>query len=337
MIDTRFYFSKSPYSIIEIAKHIECELVAGPLASKDLSISNITTLELAESSDLTFLSNKKYENAFRMTRAGACIISNDYNGTLPQNTQLLKSNNPYLAYAKAIDLFYDILKPEAGDAIHSSVKLGKNCRIGHNVVIESGVEIGDNARIGAGTFIGHGVKVGNNARIDSNVSIGYSIIGNDVVILPGARIGQDGFGFATSNGKHRKILHVGRVLIGNDVEIGANTTIDRGGILDTVISDGCRIDNLVQIGHNVYIGKGSIIVAQVGIAGSSKVGKYCALGGQVGVSGHVNIADKVQVAGQGGIIQDVTESGIILGGSPAVPIKDWHRQSIFLRNLSGKK
>ncbi len=335
MIDTRFYINKAPHSLFEIAKLIDCDFASAH--HEDIKISNITTLELAESSDLTFFSNKKYEKAFYATRAGACIVDKTYKDTTQANTILLISKNPYMSYAKAIDLFYEAIKPKKGDAIHSSVKIGKNCNIGYNVVIESGVEIGDNATIGAHSFIGHGVKIGDRARVDSGVTINYSIIGDDVVILPGARIGQDGFGFATHHGKHHKIFHAGRVLIGNDVEVGANTTIDRGGILDTIISDGCRIDNLVQIGHNVYLGKGSIIVAQAGIAGSSVIGNYCALGGQVGIAGHLKIADGVQIAGQGGAIQDITTPGVVLGGTPAVPIKDWHRQSIFLKNLSGKK
>jgi UDP-3-O-[3-hydroxymyristoyl] glucosamine N-acyltransferase len=354
VIDERFYTNKGPLPLTKIAKHLECELVAPNIASKEIEIANITTLELAQSSDLTFLSNKKYEKAFKHTKAGACLVNNNYAGEVPENTWLLKSDNPYLAYAKAIDMFYTslgldpkdsgnsrdpLIKSEenAGKMIDPTALIGFGCKIGHNVVIEAGAQIGDNAVIGAFTFIGRGVKIGNNARIDSHVAISYSIIGDDVVILPGARIGQDGFGFATAGGRHRKIFHVGRVIIGDDVEIGANTTIDRGGILDTVISDGCRIDNLVQIGHNVFIGKGSIVVAQVGIAGSSKIGSYCALGGQVGVSGHVQIADRVQIAGQGGVIQDITEPGSILGGSPTVPIMDWHRQSIFLKKMSGKK
>lgn len=375
VIDQRFYKKKSSYSIAAISESLECELVqpsSGAGDPKGIIISDIAPIESATLSDLTFFSNPKYEKAFRSTKAGLCIVAKHYNGQVPENTWLLKSDNPYYTYALAIDLFYE---PLAGESIYSislgrseaqirgsqetkkdvdnlhetlgssprevsldpSVKIGKNCKIGLYCVIAAGVEIGDNAQIGAGCFIGYGVKIGNNARIDAGVSISYSIIGDDVVILPGARIGQDGFGFATKAGRHRKIFHIGRVLIGNDVEIGANTTIDRGSMQDTVIGDGVRIDNLVQIGHNVHIGKGSIIVSQVGIAGSSKIGNYCALGGQVGVSGHITIADQVQIVAQSGLLKDVEEVGSVVAGTPAVPVKDWHRQTIFLKKAIGKK
>jgi UDP-3-O-[3-hydroxymyristoyl] glucosamine N-acyltransferase len=250
---------------------------------------------------------------------------------------LLRAHNPYYAYAKALDLFYSSAKQITPQIMPSayvspSVKIGKNCYIGHNVIIEDEVEIGDESVIASGTIIDFGVKIGCRARIDSNVSISHAIIGDDVVILPGARIGQDGFGFATEKGVHKKIYHIGRVLIGNDVEIGANSCIDRGSMNDTIIEDLCRIDNLVQIGHNAHIKKGVILVSQVGIAGSSIIGSYCALGGQVGVAGHITIADGVQIAGQGGVIQNIKEPGV-MAGTPAVPIRDWHRQTIIMKKL----
>ena len=221
--------------------------------------------------------------------------------------------------------------------IHENAKIGKNVTILDGVSIEDDVEIGDNSTIEQNTVIKHGVKIGKNAKIASNVSIRYSIIGDDVVILDGAKIGQDGFGFATEKGVHYRIFHFGKVIIGNDVEIGANTTIDRGSSSDTVIEDCCRIDNLVQIGHNVKIEKGSILVGQVGIAGSTRIGKYCVLGGQVGIAGHLSIADMTTIAAQSGIVKNVDTKGQVLGGMPAVPIKDWHKQSILLKNMVNKK
>lgn len=339
MIDERFYKKKSSYSLSAISKALECELVPPPSGTgspEDIMISDIAPIESANLPDLTFLSNPKYEKSFHSTKAGLCIVSKNYTGQVPINTWLLKSDNPYHTYALAIDLFYEPLASYQNTAIDPSAKIGKNRKIGLYCVIAAGVEIGDNAQIGSGSFIGHGVRIGNNARIDSGVSISYSIIGDDVVILPGARMGQDGFGFSTKAGKHRKIFHIGRVLIGDDVEIGANTTIDRGSMQDTMIGDGVRIDNLVQIGHNVHIGKGSIIVSQVGIAGSSKIGNYCALGGQVGISGHITIADQVQIVAQSGLLKDVNDVGSVVAGTPAMPVKDWHRQTIFLKKAIGK-
>lgn len=315
----------------EIADYLGCEL----FLPKEVMIENIAAIESAESSELAFLNNDKYAKLLLSSSAGAVIVKK---GIELERSNLILSDNPYYSYAKAIELFYAPYPAKTNNhAIDSSAKIGKNAIIGHHVVIEEGVEIGDNVEIASGVFIGRGVKIGDNAKIGHNVTINYSIIGDNVVILPGARIGQDGFGFATEKGKHYKIFHLGRVIIGSDVEIGANSTIDRGSLQDTIISDGVRIDNLVQVGHNVQIGKGSIIVAQVGIAGSSKVGNYCALGGQVGVSGHITIADRVQVAGQGGVIQDIKEEGIVLGGTPTVPLKDWHKQSIILKNLVKNK
>lgn len=340
MIDEHFYKKKSSYSIFAISEALKCELLPPPSSAgnpEDIIISDVSSIESANQFELAFLSNPKYEKLFHNTKAGLCIINKNYTGEVPENTWLLKSDNPYHTYALAIDLFYEPLINPQSAAIDPTAKIGKNSQIGHYCVIEAGVEIGYNAQIGAGTFIGHGVKIGNNVRIDSGVSISYSIIGDDVVILPGARIGQDGFGFATKAGKHCKIFHIGRVLIGDDVEIGANTTIDRGSMQDTVIGDGVRIDNLVQIAHNVHIGKGSIIVAQVGIAGSSKIGNYCALGGQVGVSGHITIADQVQVVAQSGLVKDIEERAVVVAGTPAVPVKDWHRQTIFLKKAIGRK
>lgn len=331
MIDKRFYITKPPKSIHQIAEALGCELVL----NHEVMIENIAPIESAGPLDLAFLSNDKYAKLLSSSSAGAIIVKK---GLEVPGSNFILSDNPYYSYAKAIELFYCPYPAKSSThAIDPSAKIGKNAIIGHNVVIEEDVEIGDNARIASGVSIGRGVKIGNNARIDHAVTISYSIIGDNVVILPGARIGQDGFGFATEKGKHCKIFHLGRVVIGNDVEIGANSTIDRGSLQDTIISDGVRIDNLVQIGHNVHIGKGSIIVAQAGVAGSSKIGSYCALGGQVGVSGHITIADRVQVAGQGGVIQDVKEEGVILGGTPAVLLKDWHKQSITLKNLVKNK
>lgn len=339
MLDKRFHKISKPLRLGIIAKAIGCELDS---AYEHLEIECIKPLDEAKSGSLTFLSNKKYLAQFKETKAIACIVPLDLADTQVSNAVLLRSKNPYYAYAKALDLFYSPAKnysPKISPSayIAETAIIGKNCYIGHNVVIEDNVVIGDDCIIEAGTFIDYDVVIGNRAKIYSNVSISFAIIGDDAVILAGARIGQDGFGFASLSGVHHKIYHSGIVRIGNDVEIGANTTIDRGSLNDTIIDDLCRIDNLVQIGHNVQIGKGSIIVAQVGIAGSSKVGRYCALGGQVGVSGHLTIADKVQIAGQGGVIQNITQEGAILGGTPTVPLRDWHKQSVIMKKLTRDK
>lgn len=335
MSERFFYTNSGPHTLQEIATIIECEF---PKDTENKKFYEIKSLSEANSSELSFLSNKKYIQEYKVTNAGACIVPYDFEDIFAKdNIILLRARNPYYAYAKTLDLFYSKARNFRAQIMPSayvspSAKIGKNCYIGHNVVIEDEVEIGDDSIIESGTFIDFGVKIGCRARIDSNVSISHTLIGDNVVILPGVRIGQDGFGFATEKGIHKKIYHIGRVIIGNDVEIGANSCIDRGSLNDTVIEDLCRIDNLVQIGHNAHIKKGAILVAQVGIAGSSTIGSYCALGGQVGVAGHITIADGVQIAGQGGVIQDIKERGI-MGGTPAVPIRDWHKQSIIMKKL----
>lgn len=337
MINSRFYKKSAPYKLSEIVKLIDTEIVY----SNDLLIHNVKSLEEADVGDISFLIHNKYIMQFQSTKASCCIVPENFLHESNNGTILLKTKNPYFAYAKLVDLFYSKAKTYPNKIMPSayisdSATIGSNCYIGYNVVIEDHVIIGDNCIIESGTSIDFGVVIGNRALIYSNVSVSYSIIGDDVVILSGARIGQDGFGFATDKGMHKKILHTGIVKIGNNVEIGSNTTIDRGSIHDTIIEDFCRIDNLVQIGHNAIIGRGSVIVAQAGIAGSTKVGAYCALGGQSGISGHIVLGDKVQVAAQSGVIKDV-ELETTVGGYPAVPIRDWHKQSVIMKQLVNKK
>lgn len=341
MSNSQFYQKTSPYKLAEIIKLIGKDLVSLPTNYEDILIHDIKSLKEAGAQDISFLINNKYLPQLHETSAACCIVPANIVYPSSNRTILLKAKNPHFVYTTLVNLFYKPIKhyprkimPSA--YIAETATIGANCYIGHNVVIEDNVVIGDNSIIESGTFIDYGVTIGDRAMIYSNVSISYSIIGEDVVILPGARIGQDGFGFSTENGIHYKIFHTGIVKIGNNIEIGSNTTIDRGTQNDTIIEDLCRIDNLVQIGHNVIIGKGSIIVAQVGISGSTKLGSYCALGGQVGLAGHITIGDKAQVAAQAGVMQDV-QPGSVVGGSPALPIKEWLRQAVILKQLASKR
>lgn len=339
MTDNRFYIKKPSRSIIDVSNALGCEfIVSRDKKPEDVIISSISAIEKAGIGDLAFLANEKYLAQLENSNASVCIAKSDFSHINP-NISFIISSNPYHAYSQAIKLFYEPIVPKDNGslAIHPSAKIGVNVSIGYGSVINEGVEIGDNSVIGYNCVIGNGVVIGKNARIEHSVTIEYSIIGDHVVILSGARIGGDGFGFATHMGRHYKIFHIGRVIVGSDVEIGANSTIDRGSLQDTIIKDRVRIDNLVQIAHNVEIGTGSVIVSQVGIAGSSKVGNYCVLGGQVGVAGHLSIADGVQIAGQGGVIQNIKNPGAILGGTPTIPIRDWHKQSIILKKLVKNK
>jgi UDP-3-O-[3-hydroxymyristoyl] glucosamine N-acyltransferase len=345
MADNRFFTNKGPFSIKEIAEYLVCKLFApagvNETEAENTLVQDVNTLESANSTELTFFSNAKYIKDFEETNCLVCITSEQYLEKAPQAIWKLVSNNPYKDYAIITNLFYpsreeitlSYVSPTA--RIHESSQIGQNCYIGDNVVIEENVEIGNNCSIDAGTVIKKGVVIGDNARISSNVNISHSIIGNDVLILSGVCIGQDGFGFATDKGIHFKVSQLGRVVIGNDVEIGANTTIDRGAIGDTVIGDLCRIDNLVQIGHNVIIGKGCVIVSQVGIAGSTKIGDYCVIGGQAGFVGHIEVGSYSQIAGQSGVTKSLPEKSIV-GGHPAQAIRDWQKQQLILRQLQEK-
>ncbi|XVN41500.1 MAG: UDP-3-O-(3-hydroxymyristoyl)glucosamine N-acyltransferase [Rickettsia endosymbiont of Argas persicus] len=340
MVNSNFYKNLGPRKLTAIIDFLQ-DIIEPAKIYEDIVIHDINILQKATSKEISFLSNLKYSEFLKTTKAAACIVPKNFTGEVNPRTILLRAENSYFAYGKLIDFFYAPIKSYPAKIMKSayvvdSATIGKNCYIGHNVVIEENAIIGDNSIIETGSFIGVGVVIGRNARIEQHVSINYSVIGDEVVILSGAKIGQDGFGFSTEKGVHHKIFHTGIVRIGNNVEIGANTTIDRGSLQDTIVEDLCRIDNLVQIGHSVKIGRGSIIVAQAGIAGSSVLGKYCALGGQVGVAGHLNIGDGAQVAAQGGVAQNI-EAGKIVGGSPAVPIMDWHRQTIIMKQLIKKR
>lgn len=337
MADSRFFQNNGSISLQEII-----EITGASLSkSADLlaTIEDVAPLELATSNQLSFLINNKYIEAFKVSKAGFCFALEKFAVHAPSSMVVLVHSNPYKAYALVAGKLYKE-KANTGEIAESAfiaktAKIGANCNIGHNVVIEEDVVIGDNTSIDHNTVIKRSVVIGNNCRIASNVTVSHSVIGNNVVIYPGARIGQDGFGFASDHTGHLKVPQLGIVQIGNFVEIGANTTIDRGSAQNTIIEDMCQIDNLVQLGHNVHLGKACVIAAQVGIAGSTKLGDFVVLGGQVGLAGHLKIGNQVQVAAQSGVAQDI-EDKQIMGGSPAVPIRQWHRQNFCLQKLVNK-
>lgn len=343
MMNIFFYNNLGPISLEILAEKIGGELVKPQEASDAPMISSINHLDEAQEGEITFLSNSKYEDQIYHTKASAAIVSPDIaKKERFKNLWLITHPNPYYAYSLAIEALYEPKfkssnKIEDSASIHPKAKVDSEAYIGHNVVIEEGAEIGAGSVIGSNSYVGHNVKIGKNVRIDTNVSITNSILGDSVVVLPGARIGQDGFGFSTEKGMHKKIFHIGRVIIEDDVEIGANTTIDRGALKDTIIRKGARLDNLVQVAHNVEIGEGSILVSQVGVAGSTKVGKYCAFGGQAGFAGHLTIADGVRVGGQAGVQHDISETGSTYFGTPALPIREWQRQNVQIKKLSRKE
>jgi UDP-3-O-[3-hydroxymyristoyl] glucosamine N-acyltransferase len=338
MSDPRFFPAPKPHSLQTLAQLTGAEIKNG---SGDQQVADVAPLNMATAEHLSFWDNKKYAEMFKASQAGACFVSPDDADKAPDGMTLLVTKNPYKAYALAAQQFYP--EPAWSKAywapnvsIHPSAKIGSNCIIDHNVYVGKHVEIGNNCWIKPNTVIGHGVTIGAHTIIGSNCSIAYAMIGTNCRILPGVRIGQDGFGFAIDPAGHIPVPQLGRVLVGDRVWIGANTTIDRGAGPDTIIGDGCMIDNLVQIGHNVKIGKFAVIVSQVGISGSSEIEDYAVLAGQVGVAGHVKIGRGARIAAQSGIMRDVAP-GTEMMGYPAMPLKDFFRQVATLNNIAKPK
>lgn len=331
----KHYFNfKTPISVLELANQIGGK-IDEKYYQKSLNqfIKGVKNIEDASLGDLTFLSNKKYTNLLKTSRCAVCIVSEAFQDDVNPEIILIKSENPYFAYSKSLNYLFSEIKNSSEKPISDKAKIHETAKIGHNVIIEDDVEIGENCEIDHNTIIKYGVTIAANTKIGAGSYLSFCSIGDKCIIHPGVKIGTDGFGFATDNGIHHKILHIGSVIIGDRVEIGANSTIDRGSVKNTVIGDGTIIDNLVQIGHNVQIGKGCIIIAQVGIAGSSYIGDYVVIGGQAGVAGHLKIANFVQIAGKSGVISDIDTEKQIVGGYPSQPIRDWHKQTILLKKM----
>ncbi len=337
MVDNRFYKNKGPFLLKELAEIGECKIVGG---NGQESIAEVATLEAATGHDLSFFSNQKYLEAFQHSKAAACIVGEGDVKNAPKKMILLISDNPYASYARIIKTFYEssAVPPHIAKTavIGKNSKIAEGCTISDYAVIGDNVEIGKNCYIGSNTTITDGVMIGDNTKVMSNVTISYALIGKNCVFFPGVRIGQDGFGYAPSAKGILPVRQVGRVIIGNGVEIGSNSCLDRGAIEDTVVGDNTKIDNLVQIAHNVKIGANCFIVSQAGIAGSTVIGNKVMLGGQVGITGHVNIGDNVMIAAQSGIMANV-EAGAVMGGSPALPIRQWHKVTAILKKMVNNK
>jgi UDP-3-O-[3-hydroxymyristoyl] glucosamine N-acyltransferase len=336
MADPRFFAVAGPFRLGELATRIGGRIEG----NEERILRDVAALDVAGPDDLSFLDNRKYIESFTRSRAGATIVHPGLAGKAPAGMDLVLSEEPYKAYARAAALFYPQPVPRAVTApsavIDPSAKLAEDCTVGANVVIEERVEIGRRCRIGPNTVIGAGVVIGDDVRIGSNVSLSHCYIGSRVLLHPGVRIGQDGFGFAPDPKGHVKVPQLGRVIVEDDVEIGANSTIDRGAGPDTVIGAGTMIDNLVQIGHNVTVGRGCVLVAQVGVSGSTKLGDFVMAGGQAGLAGHLRIGAGAKIAAKSGIMRDIP-AGTTYCGYPAVPITEFFRQVAVLQRLAKKK
>ncbi|PPR76959.1 MAG: UDP-3-O-acylglucosamine N-acyltransferase [Alphaproteobacteria bacterium MarineAlpha2_Bin1] len=341
MADPRFFKNVGPFSLSEIISH--CNIDTKELDGSVL-INDVSYLGAASKGNISFMDDKSLINELKKTKSEFCFISKKYISYAPKFISLLICEQPRTAFAMAAQKFYpdisDLSMIYKLDSSKKNLDVHKTSKISDNTYISEDVKIGKNTIIGPNTVLGKGVVLGNNCLIHPNVTITHSLIGSNVEIFPGTRIGQDGFGFIPSTKKHLKIPQLGRVLIGDNVNIGANCTIDRGAGPDTIIGDGCFLDNLVHIAHNVTLGTGCIIAGQVGIAGSTNIGDYVMIAGQGGISGHLNIGSGSKFAVKSGVINDIPPGGTY-GGFPAIPIRDWHRQTLTLKNISkinrGKK
>jgi UDP-3-O-[3-hydroxymyristoyl] glucosamine N-acyltransferase len=315
----------------DIAAKLNCEL----RGDGDLEIRRVAGIEEAQAGDITFVSNPKYGPKARATQASAIIVGEKFQD-LPIAT--LRAKNPYLTFAKAVELFYQIPVPvqsmDTAARIAPTAKIGVNASISPFVVIEDDVEIGNNCILFPFVHIARGARIGDNFKAYANVSVReFCQIGNNVILQDGVRIGTDGYGYAKQDdGSYYKIVQSGVVVLEDDVEIGANSTIDRSTIGETRIRKGAKIDNLVQIGHACVVGENSLLCAQVGLAGSTKVGRDVILTGQVGVAGHLEIGDRAIVTAQSGVGDDI-EPGKVVSGSPSFDNRTWLRSSMIFKRL----
>lgn len=320
-------------SLAEVAEYLEGELVGDPATG----IVGVAAIEDAQTGELTFLANPKYAPFLRTTSASAVIVGRDTN-TEGIKIPLIRHANPYLAFARAVELFVETKKvyPEAVHptaVLAEDVNLEKGVHVGPYVVLDKGVRLKRNSTVLAGSFIGANSSVGEGSLVYPNVTIRENVeIGKKVMIHSGTVIGSDGFGYAKEKGIHRKVPQIGGVKIEDDVEIGANVTIDRAALGVTRIGRGSKIDNLVQIGHNVDIGKNCIIVGQVGISGSTRVGDDAVLAGQAGLVGHIKIGNRVVIGAQSGVTKDVPD-GTTIFGCPAREIHETKRIEAHLSRL----
>lgn len=312
-------------------------------------IAGLAPIESAGPRDLVFYDNPRYAAALRETRAAACLLRPEHVAHLPDHVEALATPEPYRAFARvaaalvpqslrAPQLFGEGVSPQAH--VHPQARLEPGVDVDPGAVIGAGAEIGSGTRIGANAVIGAGVRIGRDCTIGAGATLFYALVGDRVILHPGVRLGQDGFGFALGPKGALKAPQIGRVIVQDDVEIGANTTVDRGATRDTIVGEGTKIDNLVQIGHNVVVGRHCVIVAQTGVAGSTRLEDFVVVGGQTGIAGHLRIGRGAEIAAQSGVMRDVAP-GARVGGSPAQDLRGFlkaaaHARAPRKRNIQEK-
>ena len=329
--DPRFFARTGPHRLADVAR------VAGVDLDDDTPIHGISPLQTAGPGQISFLDNRRYTELLDTTRAAAVLVLPELAARVPVGSVALPTPTPYVAWAKVASLFHP--PPPLRPGIHpsavvaSDAQIDPTAEIGPGAIIGTAVTIGARTAIGPHAVIGDGVSIGADCRIASLVSLTHAVLGDRVCLLPGVRIGQEGFGFAQTDRGFLSVPQLGRVVIGDDVDIGANTTIDRGSTQDTVIGAGSRIDNLVQIAHNVQLGRCCVVVAQVGIAGSTILEDFVVIAAQAGIAGHLRIGTRVRIGAQAGVMSNLA-AGAEVVGSPSEPTRDFFRGVATLRKLA---
>lgn len=334
MPDKRFFTKSKSFTLAQLAQIGDCQLADPSTAS--IVIDDVASLEDATNKDISWAFIPSVRPALAQSKAGACITSEAFAPFVPKTMALLIAKDPHRSYGLIAQAFYPV-QPVAAISdkavIDATATIGAGCRIDAGAVISANVTLGKGCWIQANAVIGDGVQMGDGCIVGPNATVSYCIAGHKVYIYAGAQVGQDGFGFAMSpQFGPTKVPQLGRVVIGNDVEIGANTTVDRGAMGDTIINDGCRIDNLVQVAHNVKLGRCCVLVSQVGVAGSCEFGDFVVAAGQSGFAGHLKIATGTQIGAQSGVMRETTAGQVIMG-TPAEPHLDWMRKNVLLQKM----
>jgi UDP-3-O-[3-hydroxymyristoyl] glucosamine N-acyltransferase len=338
MADPRFFANHGPFSAGALAELAGARL--DDAADPERAFADVAPIEAAGQQDVTFLDNRRYLRAFAESAAGACLVHPAFAARAPAGMTLLLTEQPYRGYALVARAFYPPAPPEPGIApgarVDPTAEVDPTASIADGAVVGARAEIGARCRIEPNAVIGRAVRIGDDTRIGAGATLSHCLIGRRVYVYPGARIGQEGFGFVPGRDGPLTIPQLGRVIVEDDVEIGANVCIDRGSGPDTIVRRGCMIDNLVQIGHNVEVGAGSIIVAQAGIAGSTKLEEGVSLAAQGGLAGHLRVGAGARIAAKSGVMRDVAP-GEEVCGAPAIPVKQFWRLQVKLQRLLEEK